>query len=86
MGTRIKRGKKSNRKRKTIGFVGTCPGFEPVTLPVTGSNPGQVPTKPYFKTRCKLMGTFPDVNSVNTFVIDLLTQGRDLDWNSKGLL
>ena len=83
MGTRIKRREKSNtkrkKKRKKIGFVGTCPGFEPVTLPVTGSNPGQVPTKPYCKTRCKLMGTFPnntDVNSVNTFVIDLLTQGR----------
>ena len=30
------------------GFVGTCPGIEPVTDKVTGSIPGQVPTKPIF--------------------------------------
>ena len=30
------------------GFVGTCPGIEPVTGKVTGSIPGQVPTKPVF--------------------------------------
>ena len=34
------------------------------------------------------MGIFPnnmDVNSVSAFVIDLLTPGADLDWNSRGL-
>ena len=33
------------------------------------------------------MGIFPnnmDVNSVSAFVIDLLTPGADLDWNSRG--
>ena len=33
------------------------------------------------------MGIFPnnmDVNSVSAFVIELLTPGADLDWNSRG--
>ena len=49
---------------------------------------GRKKVKIGFVGTCQNVGIFPnntDVNSVSAFVIDLLTPGADLDWNSRGL-
>ena len=37
-----------------------------MTYSVTGSNPGQVPTKPYCKIKCKFVGIFQN-NTINYY-------------------
>ncbi len=66
----------------TYGFVGTCPGSEPVhvTGKVTGSIPGQVPTKPiffflwfsFFTSNTKYINLKCIINVRSTFVCTLL--------------